>query len=167
MPAKKKSSRPTPAAQNVAVSIAMLEQQAQQSATQFAMLGDRFDRILEKVEQLTLNTTTLISRHDSQIQVLQKQLASTEVALRETRDKIDEMNTHLTDQLSKQIHEALQEMSQALDEFATKHSDDNAKLDRRITALERWRWMLIGAGLALGLTFGKALDVLKLFMTAT
>jgi len=164
MPVKKKSSRPAHTAQNVAVSIAMLEQQAQQSAAQFAMLGDRFDRILEKVEQLTLNTTTLISRHDSQIQVLQKQLVSTDVALRETRDKIDEMNTHLTDQLSKQIHEALQEMSQALDEFATKHSDDTTKFDRRITALERWRWMLIGAGLALGLTFGKVLDILKVFV---
>ena len=128
------------------------------------MLSDKFDRILEKVEQLTLNTTTLISRHDSQIQVLQKQLTGTDDALRETRDKIDEMNTHLTNQLSEQIREALQEMSHALDEFATKHTEDAANFDKRLTALERWRWMLIGAGIALGLTFGKAIDILKLFL---
>lgn len=163
MPTRKKASRPPRTAQSVAVSIAMLEQQAQQTSNQFIVLGDKFDRILEKVEQLTLNTTTLISRHDSQIQVLQKQLVSAEDTMRETKDKIDEMNTHLSEQLAKQIHEAVHEMSQALDEFSSKMNSQYEIVDKRVRALERWRWIMIGAGAAMGIMFSKAVDVLRLF----
>lgn len=159
----KKASRIPRTAQNVAVSIAMLEQQAQQSVAQFAVLGDKFERILEKVEQLTLNTTTLISRHDSQIQVLQKQLVSAEDTMRETKDKIDEMNTQISEQLAKQIHEAMHEMSQALDEFSGKMNTQYETVDRRLRALERWRWIMIGAGAAVGIMFTKAVDILRLF----
>lgn len=163
MATRKRAVRAPSTAQNIAVSIAMLEQQAQQTTAQFVGLSDKFERILEKVEQLTLNTTTLISRHDSQIQVLQKQLAGAEDTMRETRDKIDEMNTQLSEQLTKHINEALADMSHALEEVSGKMTTQHERFDTRLRSLERWRWMLIGAGAALGIMFTKAIDILKIF----
>lgn len=147
------------AGQNLAISVAMLEQQAEQTTTQFSVLGDKFDRIIERVEQLTLNTTTLISRHDTQIQVLQKQLVAAEETMHETKDKIDAMNRSLGDNLSKQITEAMHEMSDALDKMSEKMSVQDEIFDKRLRALERWRWMVMGAGIMLGALVAQALDI--------
>ena len=149
--------------QNLAISVAMLEQQAEQTTSQFAVLGDKFDRIIERVEQLTLNTTTLISRHDTQIQVLQKQLVSAEETMRETKDTINETSNHVAGNLSKQISEAMHEMSEALDKMSEKMTTQNEVFDKRLRALERWRWMVMGAGIMLGAIFAQALDLAGLF----
>lgn len=161
----KKTAKPRSRAdQNLAISVAMLEQQAEQTITQFAVLGDKFDRIIERVEQLTLNTTTLISRHDSQIQVLQKQLVSAEETMRETKDTINETSNHIAGNLSKQIAEAMHEMSDALDKMSDKMTTQNEIFDKRLRALERWRWMVMGAGIMLGAIFAQALDLAGLFV---
>lgn len=145
---------------SVNVKLAMLEQQQEYSSAQFTALGEKFDRILERLEQLTLNSTTLISRHDTQIQTMQKQLNNAENTFRETRDKLDDMNLNLAQQLKAQIDEAMGDMSKALEDLSDNMLDQHKTFDRRITNLERWRWMLIGAGLAIGAVITKTIDFL-------
>ena len=147
---------------SVNVKLAMLEQQQEYSSAQFTALGEKFDRILERLEQLTLNSTTLISRHDTQIQTMQKQLNNAENTVRETRDKLDDMNTNLAHQLKVQIDEAMSDMSKALEDLSENMMEQHKTFDRRITNLERWRWMLIGAGLAVGAVITKTIDFLDI-----
>lgn len=147
---------------SINVKLAMLEQQQEYSSAQFTALGEKFDRILERLEQLTLNSTTLISRHDTQIQTMQKQLSNAENTVRETRDKLDDMNANLGQQLKTQIDEAMSDMSKALEDLSENMMEQHKTFDRRISNLERWRWMLIGAGLAVGAMVTKVIDFLDI-----
>lgn len=142
------------------VSVAMLEQQVEQTSHRFEVLGEKFDRILSRVEELALHTTSLNSRHDTEIQVLQKQLASTEVLVTQTRDDISAMTTKLTEFVGKELSEAFGEMSDAIDHLTEKMDKQNTQLDTRVQNLERWRMLLIGGGLAIGVILSRLSDVL-------
>ena len=140
------------------VSIAMLQAQQEQTSERFASLGDKFDRILSRVEELALHTTSLNSRHDTEIQVLQKQIASTETILTQTREDISAMTSKLTDLVGKELSEAINEMSEAIDQLSDKMEKQNASLDDRVQKLERWRMLLIGGGLVVGFLLSRAAD---------
>lgn len=161
---RKKSIRPrrksTISAQSVAVSIAMLEQHAEETSARFDVLGEKFDRILSRVEELALHTTSLSSRHDTQIQVLQKQLSSAEATMNDTRAEISTMSNRITDQVSKEITDAIQEMSGAIDELAERIMERHDKLDARVQHLERWRMLIIGGGIVGGVFLTRAMDIL-------
>lgn len=135
---------------SVVVSIARLEQQAEQTSERFEVLGEKFDRILTRVEELALHTTSLNSRHDTEIQVLQKQIASSETLLSQTREDINAMSTRLTELVGKELSEAINEMSVAIDQLSDKMERQHSQLDERVQNLERWRMLLIGGGLAIG-----------------
>ena len=143
---------------SVVVSIARLEQQAEQTSERFEVLGDKFDRILSRVEELALHTTSLNSRHDTEIQVLQKQIASSETILNQTRDDINAMSTRLTALVGKELSDAISEMSSAIDEISDKMEKQNHQLDERVQKLERWRMFLIGGGLVIGFILSRAAD---------
>lgn len=156
----KPSSRSRKKTPSLDVSVAMLEQQAEQTSQRFDVLGEKFDRILSRVEELALNTTSLNSRHDTEIQVLQKQLASSETLLTQTREDINAMSHKLTELVSKELAEAFSEMSEAIDQLTEKMEKQNAQLDVRVQNLERWRMLLIGAGLVIGVVLSRLADVL-------
>ena len=145
---------------SMVVSVARLEQQAEQTSERFDVLGDKFDRILSRVEELALHTTSLNSRHDTEIQVLQKQIASTESILQQTRDDINAMSTRLTSLVGKELSEAIGEMSTAIDQLSDKMERQNTQLDERVQRLERWRTFLIGGGLVIGFILSRAADSL-------
>lgn len=149
------------------VSVAMLQAQQEQTSERFASLGDKFDRILSRVEELALHTTSLNSRHDTEIQVLQKQIASSEVLLTQTREDINAMTSKLTDLVGKELSEAINEMSKAIDQLSDKMEKQNAGLDERVQKLERWRMLLIGGGLVVGFLLSRAADNLFNYMLTT
>jgi len=143
---------------SIVVSIARLEQQAEQTSELFDVLGDKFDRILSRVEELALHTTSLNSRHDTEIQVLQKQIASTETILNQTREDINAMSTQLSALVGKELSEAVSEMSSAIDQLSDKMEKQNNRLDERVQKLERWRMFLIGGGFVIGFILSRAAD---------
>lgn len=138
----------------------MLQAQQEQTSERFASLGDKFDRILSRVEELALHTTSLNSRHDTEIQVLQKQIASTETILTQTREDISAMTSKLTDIVGKELSEAINEMSEAIDQLSDKMEKQNASLDDRVQKLERWRMLLIGGGLVVGFLLSRAAETI-------
>ena len=152
---------------SVVVSIARLEQQAEQTSERFDVLGDKFDRILSRVEELALHTTSLNSRHDTEIQVLQKQIASTETILNQTREDINAMSTRLTALVGKELSDAISEMSSAIDELSDKMENQNRQLEERVDKLERWRMLLIGGGLVIGFIVSRLADNLFNFLLAS
>jgi uncharacterized phage infection (PIP) family protein YhgE len=155
---RKKETRTRRQSSSVSVSIAMLEQQAEQTSERFDVLAEKFDRILSRVEELALHTTSLNSRHDTQIQVLQKQIASNETLLTQTRDDITLMTTRLSDLVSKELSTAMNEMSEAIDQLSEKVEKQYQQLDTRVQQLERWRMFLIGGGVVAGFLLSKFAD---------
>lgn len=132
------------------VSIAKLEQQAEQTADRFEILGEKFDRILSRVEELALHTTRLNSRHDVEIQILQKQIATSETLFNQTREDINAMSTRLSELVGKELSDAIAEMSEKITRLSDKMETQHTRLDERVQTLERWRMLLIGGGLVIG-----------------
>lgn len=157
--------KPSGSTQSVAVSIAMLEQHAEETSVRFDLLGEKFDRILSRVEELALQTTSLSSRHDTQIQVMQKQLSSAEATMNDTRTEISTMSNRITDQVSKEITDAIQKMSSSIDELAKKITERHDKLDERVQRLERWRMLIIGGGFVGGIFLTRVMDILTKIFT--
>ena len=124
----------------------------------FVGLGDKFDRILSRVEELALHTTSLNSRHDTEIQVLQKQIGSTAHILNQTREDINDMTLKLTEILGKELAESVDKMSASIAILSEKMEKQNAQLDQRVQRLERWRMLLIGGGLAIGFLLSRVAD---------
>lgn len=148
---------------SVVVSIARLEQQAEQTSERFEVLGVKFDRILSRVEELALHTTSLNSRHDTEIQVLQKQIAASEALLTQTRDDINAMSSRLSDLVGKELSDAINEMSAAIDQLSDKMERQNTNLDQRVQNLEKWRMLLIGGGAMLGFFLSRIANGLVTF----
>ncbi len=143
---------------SVEVSVAMLTQQQEYMTDRFVGLGDKFDRILSRVEELALHTTSLNSRHDTEIQVLQKQIGSTAHVLNQTREDINDMTLKLTESLGKELAESVEKMSALIAILSDKMEKQNTHLDQRIQRLERWRMLLIGGGLVIGFLLSRAAD---------
>jgi hypothetical protein len=150
---------------DMTVSIAMLEQNAEQTAERFEMLGEKFDRILSKVEELALNSTTLNTRHDTQIQTLQKQMACNEAMLVQTREEIINMSNRISDNLNKDIANALKEFNTTITKLSDTMDAKYNSLDTRVQSIERWRMMLIGGGIVAGAVLMRAFDVVSKFLT--
>lgn len=116
-----------------------LQEQEQQTYAQFTQLGEKFDRIIDRVEQLTINTTQLITRHDTQIQVLQQQQHSQEIECRAAQTVANQMQEKIGALLTAKLAE-----------MDHKYEKSQGELRKRIETLEGWRLMLIGGGFVLG-----------------
>lgn len=156
MPKRAKAVKPRASQQShqLDITVAMLEQQVKHVAQRFDETSNTFIRILGKMEELSLHTTTLNTRHDTEIQVLQKQLSSTQTLLNQTRDDIADLATKLNSNLTKELSTTMNEVSAAIDELSERIDKKHAAMDRRITTMERWRYYLLGAGAVAAVVLG-------------
>ena len=140
----------------IATHVAVLETQTSEMSTRFDYITTRFEKILDRVEQLTLSTTTLIAQHDNQIMELQKQMARTEEILKEGNQ-----------QLATTLASVTKKMDESLAEFKEMYSVQHKAMDRRVGALERARWMLLGAGGVAGFLIGNTDKLWNFWKTIT
>ena len=99
--------------------------------------------------------------------MLQKQIASSETILNQTREDINAMSTRLTALVGKELSDAISEMSSAIDELSDKMEHQNRQLEERVDKLERWRMLLIGGGLVIGFIVSRLADNLFNFLLAS
>lgn len=143
--AKASAARPTAAScEKHSVDIAVLQQATGQTADRFDRLTDRFDRILVSVEKLAVDTASLSTRHDTQIQALQKQTSNVEDTVNELRATVNE----IPDRIARQVNEVNTKTTNEFHEKTKETSTVVRMLDDRVLALERWRWILVGVGVA-------------------
>lgn len=146
------------------VSIARLEEQAEQNDDRFEQLGNALERILTRVEELALSTTSLNTRHDTEIQVLQKQIASTETTLQQTRDDIHDLSSRMVELIKTELARGIAPMSESITALSAKMETQHASLEKRVQRLENWRMFLIGAGLAIGFFMSRFFDNLFTYL---
>lgn len=82
------------------------------------------------------------------------QKLDTEVAVLQVRvSNVEEKFTEIKDDF-KTLHEAIKqnafEHKSMLETIKTEARSAHEKLERKISALEKWRWMLAGAGIVIG-----------------
>ena len=89
------------------------------------------------------NTRALsVNTSDTDIAVLQVQVNNIEI-------KINELKTDL-----KEVHECLdknaEETHKLIKELQTSNDASHKSLTDKVSALEKWRWMMMGAGVVIG-----------------
>lgn len=90
---------------------------------------------------------------ETDIAVLQVRVDNVEEKFDDIKKDLESVSTSVqknmesTSSLFKAQAEATKEI---LEEFQRQNNESHSKLERKISALEKWRWMMMGAGVVLG-----------------
>lgn len=79
----------------------------------------------------------------------QTEIAVLQVQVKNIDDKVGEIKEDL-----KSVHECLdrnsEEVKQLIKEMQASDSHAHAALNQKVSSLEKWRWMMMGAGIVIG-----------------
>lgn len=79
----------------------------------------------------------------------QTEIAILQIQVKNIEDKVGEIKEDL-----KSVHECLdrnsQEMKTMIKEMQESDSNAHASLAQKVSSLEKWRWMMMGAGIVIG-----------------
>lgn len=91
---------------------------------------------------MTAKTIAMPQQTQTDIAVLQVQVQNIEEKIGELKDEL------------KSVHECLdrnsQEMKDMIKEMQENDSNAHASLAQKVSSLEKWRWMMMGAGIVIG-----------------
>lgn len=79
---------------------------------------------------------------ETDIAVLQVQVANLD-------EKIDDLKSDLTE-IKESLRQNAQRSSDMLEEFKKENAEQHTELAEKVSSLERWRWMLMGAAALAG-----------------
>lgn len=90
----------------------------------------------------------------AQISAVQLKQAETDIAVLQVQyqnldEKVDEVKTEIRD-MRHDMTKNNEETLGVIRSYQTISAEAHRKLDNKISALEKWRWMLMGAGVAIG-----------------
>ena len=89
-----------------------------------------------------ISTVQKLKETETEIAVLQVQYSH-------LNEKVDDVKTGLKD-LSTHIDNHMEETHKLIKEFQTDNKTQHDDVNKKISALEKWRWMLMGAGVLAG-----------------
>ena len=91
---------------------------------------------------MTTGRTIKMPKTETDIAVLQVQVKNIEQDVSEIKNSLKEMH----ECLDRNAHETREMLKEMRDEDTKAH----ASLGAKVSALEKWRWMLMGAGIVIG-----------------
>jgi len=156
---------------SVETQLAVIEQELDQSGA----VVTRMERAIEKLTDVTADISKILAVHDQRLERGEKATADVfdllEKRRQEMNEDIKELHSRITTttrELSTEINnvqqcivEGIEDLKHELKEDQKYHNDKQSKLDDRISALERWRYMLVGAGIVGGFLMNKLLQVVE------
>ena len=157
---------------SVETQLAVIEQELDQAA----QVVDRLERAIEKITDVTADIGKILAVHDQRLDRGEKATSDIldllEKRRHEMNEDIKELHSRITTttrELSQEISEVqktvltgIEDLKHELKEDQKYHNDKQSKLDERISALERWRYMLVGAGIVGGFLMNKILQVVEI-----
>lgn len=149
-PIKKKASKPTQHQLASSVAIALLEAQSEQRNIQFDGLSEKIDRIIARMEELSLSTVRHHAQYDQQIAAIQKQILSMELTQKSNRETLTQLSQDIPGTTMTKIVEANDRLMADIKHMIDDLKASQEKIENRLTSLERWRAVLVGAGAVVG-----------------
>lgn len=90
---------------------------------------------------------------EAEIAVLQVQYSNLNEKVEDLKIGLKDLNTsldiHMSD-LRTSINDAKDEFNKSLKEFQADNKKQHDAVEKKVSALEKWRWMLMGAGVLAG-----------------
>jgi len=106
----------------------------------------KIDHTVAEIAKSSSDITRLLAVHDSRINILENGNKET---LTDVRDLYSKMRENTKEILAK-IDDMELRIEDKLKEHADKTTTQNKSISDRLSALENWRWLVIGGAMALG-----------------
>ena len=126
------------------------------------VLIDRLDIAIEKMSEVSSNINKLLAVHDTKIESQHMMINEVFEAVEKRRDesearsailhkRITDLRDEMKDDQDRHNKEILQEIAK-LNKNVTESLNH---IEKRITALENWRWLVIGGSIVIGFIISK------------
>jgi ABC-type transporter Mla subunit MlaD len=156
---------------SIETQLAVIEQELDQTQA----ITARLEKAIEKITDVTADIGKILAVHDQRLERGEKATSDIFDLLEKRRhemdDDIKEIHSRITTttrELSNEISEVrkcivtgIDDLKRELKEDQRYHNDRQQDLDNRITALERWRYMLVGAGIVGGFVLTKFISMIE------
>lgn len=137
---------------------------------------DRLNNAIEKLTALTTDIGKILAVHDQRLErgekatndifdLLEKRRQEMNEDIKELHSRITTTTRELSQEISdtrKCVVEGIDDLKKELKEDQKFHNDKQTKLEERINALEKWRYMLVGAGIAGGFILNKLMATIDI-----
>jgi chromosome segregation ATPase len=134
--------------------------------SQFGQLLNKLETALDKIADVSNNIGQILAVHEQRLKDGEVHFEELRKDMDEAEDKFDDEVKDLHSRLTTNTREIEQKMSNEIDkvleaikDLKSHLGDKQSKLEDRLTALERWRWILLGIVLAGGVILGNGLNL--------
>ena len=110
-----------------------------------------FQQILAKYDITIIKITDVVNKFDKVIAGQQSKIETQEKAIEIIHKRIDDMKDELHDEFNNHYHSILEEIKE-LQKLQNSHA---SKMSKRVDALEKWRYIVMGGAVALGFLLSK------------
>ena len=110
-----------------------------------------FQQMLEKYDTTIAKITDVMNKFDKIIAVQESKLETHGKSIEIVHKRIDDMKDELHDEFNNHYHSILEEIKE-LQKSQKRHASEMSK---RVDALEKWRYIVMGGAVALGFLLSK------------
>ena len=134
-----------------------------------ALLG-KFDTTIEKMQEIASNLSRMVSLQEQRIEtqeevtkevqsVLEMRRLEHNSDIKELHSRITTVNRELTEKIVDTENKILEELKALREEI----KKEKTSVATKISQIEMWKWMVMGAIALAGWLFGQAVNIAKLF----
>ena len=134
-----------------------------------ALLG-KFDTTIEKMQEIASNLSRMVSLQEQRIEtqeevtkevqsVLEMRRLEHNSDIKELHSRITTVNRELTEKIVDTENKILEELKALREEI----KKEKTSVASKISQIEMWKWMVMGAIALAGWLFGQAVNIAKLF----
>jgi chromosome segregation ATPase len=110
-----------------------------------------FQQMLEKYDTTIVKITDVMNKFDKIIAVQESKIETQEKSIEIVHKRIDDMKDELHEEFNSHYHTILEEIKD-LHKTQRVHASE---MSRRVDALEKWRYLVMGGAVALGFLLSK------------
>ena len=129
-----------------------------------SQIGNLFEKLevaLDKITDVNNNISQILAVHEQRLSDGDKEFREMKQDLNVAENKFDnevkELHSRLTTntrELESKMSDEIDKVLDAIKDLKSHMMDNQEKLDERITSLEKWRWIILGAFVAGGVLVG-------------
>ena len=123
-----------------------------QDVSQIGQLFSKLETALDKITDVSNNISQILAVHEQRLHEGEKEFETLRSDMNTAEDKFDNEVKDLHSRLTSNTREIENKMSKEIDKVLDSIKDlkehlidKNDKIENRLVALERWRWILVGA----------------------
>jgi chromosome segregation ATPase len=145
-----------------------------QDVNQIGQLFSKLETALDKITDVSNNIGQILAVHEQRLQDGEKEFEMLRSDMNNAENKFDDEVKDLHSRLTSNTREIESKMSKEIDKVLDSIKDlkehlinKNDKIEERLTALERWRWILVGAMLVGAMIVPELPSLFSIFLNNT